>query len=202
MNESLQNPFPERRFGGRFYQALLIVSTVAFSWLAMMVVHEAGHVLHLWFSGGQVDYVILHPLKLSYTHPGLNPHPLLVAWGGAVWGCVLPLVVLALFRRFARRYAYLASFWAGFCLIANGAYLAADALVRGGDGRELVGYGSPPWLLILIGLPLTGWGLWLWNGLGPHFGLGTGCGQVDRREALGMTGATTILVTIEVLLAC
>ena len=105
---------------------LLVVSAVGFSWLGMMAVHELGHVLHLVMTGGTVDYVVLHPLAISYTHPGENPHPLAVAWGGAIWGCVLSVVAFVVVRWLARPWAYLAAFFAGFCLLANGAYLAGD----------------------------------------------------------------------------
>jgi hypothetical protein len=145
-----------------------------------------------------VQYVVLHPLAISYTHPGENPHPLVVAWGGAIWGCALPLAMLAIVRVVARPFAYLATFFAGFCLIANGAYLGADALLRGGDGRELVGAGSPPWLLVMVGLAAVAGGLWLWNGLGPHFGLGPAHGRVDRRVAVGAFIAWIVVVVLEV----
>ena len=36
------------------------------------------------------------------------------------------------------------------------------------------------WLFGAASLPL---GLYLWNGLGPHFGLGTAAGKVDHRAA-------------------
>ena len=87
--------------GDRFFQVLLIGSTVALSWLGMMAVHELGHVSHLWLSGGTVEYVLLHPAQLSYTQPGGNPRPLFVAAGGAVWGCGLPLLVWLIARRAA-----------------------------------------------------------------------------------------------------
>ena len=80
----------------RWFQVLLIASSIGFSWLGMMVVHEAGHVLHLRLSGGTVEKVVLHPLAISRTDPGENPHPLVVAWGGPVWGCLIPLGVLLL----------------------------------------------------------------------------------------------------------
>jgi hypothetical protein len=177
----------------------------------MQAVHEAGHVLHLGLTGGSVDYVILHPLAISYTHPAANPHPLAVASGGALWGCVLPLGFHLLARlggtgcwsargRTARPSGYLSAFFAGFCLIANGAYLAGDAIVRGGDGRDLIALGCPAWLLVLVGVPLIGLGLMLWHGLGPHFGLGPAQGRIDRRAAVGMTLALAGLVAGETLL--
>jgi hypothetical protein len=185
----------------RFFQALLIVSAVACSWLGMMAVHELGHVLHLFATGGTVEYVILHPLAISYTRPGENPHPLAVAWGGAIWGCLIPLIALGGVRVLARAWGYLAAFFAGFSLIANGAYLAGDAFVQGGDGRELIAGGSPPWLLVAFGVTAITAGLLLWNGLGPHFGLGPAQGKVDRRAAVGTAAALLALLSLEIALA-
>ncbi len=181
----------------RFFQVLLIVSAAGFSWLAMLAVHELGHVLHLAATGGTVQYVILHPLAISYTQAGRNPHPLVVAWGGPIWGCLIPLAIFAAARAVTRRHAWLAAFFAGFCLIANGAYLAGDAFVQGGDGRELVAHGSPPWVLIVLGLVAFAGGLWLWNGLGPHFGLGPTQGRVDRRAALAAALALVLVIVAE-----
>jgi hypothetical protein len=179
----------------RFFQALLVASTVALSWLGMMAVHELGHVAHLWISGGTVEYVLLHPARLSYTQPGENPWPLFVAAGGALWGCVLPLAGWAMVVRVAPGQAYLARFFAGFCLVANGAYLAADAFVAGGDGRELMARGAPPGLLVLLGLGAAVWGLFLWHGEGPNFGLGAK--KIDRRAAVILTVALAVVVALE-----
>jgi hypothetical protein len=153
-----------------------------------------------------VDYVILHPLRISYTHPAANPHPLAVAWGGVIWGCALPLGFHLLARlggggcASAWPRVYLSAFFAGFCLIANGAYLAGDAWVRGGDGRDLTALGCPAWVLVLVGLPLVGLGLRLCSGLGPSFGLGPARGRVDRRAAVAMALALAAMVAGEVLL--
>ncbi len=185
----------------RLTQVLLIASTLGFSWLAMMVVHELGHAMHLWLSGGSVERVVLHPWALSQTLAKTNPHPFWVALGGPLWGSLLPLAGYWIVGRTAPSRAYLAALLAGFCLVANGAYLAGDALVRGGDGRELIVHGAPPWALPLVGLPMVAAGLWLWHGLGPRFGLGPGAGRVDRRDAVGMAVALAALVSIEILLA-
>src|SRR5574340_1123428 len=102
---------------------MLIGSMLGLSWLGMMALHELGHVLHAWLSGGRVACVVLHALAFSRTDVAPNPHPLLVAVGGAVWGCLVPLGLLAVVHFTARRQAYLARWFAGFCLIANGVYL-------------------------------------------------------------------------------
>ena len=70
----------------RGFQLLLIVSTLALSWLGMMAVHEFGHVLLAWLSGGMVATVVVGPLEFSRTELQINPHPLAVAWGGALVG--------------------------------------------------------------------------------------------------------------------
>jgi hypothetical protein len=184
----------------RSMQVLLMGSAAGFCWLGMMAVHELGHVLSLWLTGGTVERVVLHPLEISRTDPGENPRPLFVAWGGALWGCGIPLAALLLTRAVAPRHAYLAALFAGFCLIANGAYLAADALVRGGDARTLIQHGAPPWLPLAVGVPAVVLGLYLWNGLGPAFGLGEAAGRVDRRAAFGTFAALAVLAALE--LAC
>ncbi len=47
----------------RIFQLLLVVSTLALSWLGMMVVHEFGHAALAWLSGGSVARVVLGPLE-------------------------------------------------------------------------------------------------------------------------------------------
>ena len=51
----------------RLPQIALIVSFVAFSWIAFMVVHEFGHALAAWLTGGSVSLMVLHPLQISWT---------------------------------------------------------------------------------------------------------------------------------------
>src|SRR5689334_21467029 len=121
----------------RFYQVLLIGSFTAFSWLAFMVVHEFGHVMTVWVSGGSVSRVVLHPMQISWPAFARNPHPQLVAWGGPVLGSLLPLCFFAAARAFRSAGLYLFRFFAGFCLVANGLYLLVDSFQRGGDGGTL-----------------------------------------------------------------
>jgi hypothetical protein len=179
----------------------LILLMVAISWLAMMAVHELGHVLHAMMSDGQVERVVLHPLAISRTDVSPNPHPLFVAWGGAIWGTLIPLVLLAIVRVVARKYTYLAAFFAGFCCLANGLYLAAGSIGGVGDAGDLQRHGAAPWQLWLFGVPTSILGLWLWNGLGPQFGFGPANGRVDSRVAVGLGMALALIVLLELLLS-
>jgi hypothetical protein len=184
----------------RFFQALLVVSTIAFSWLAMQACHEAGHVLHAWLSGGKVTAVVLDPRTISRTDVSPNPRPLFVAWGGAIWGSILPLAVRLVTRKVVPRYAYLAAWIAGFCLIANGAYLGPGSFLAHGGGddpSEILAHGGARWQLLVFGFPSIAAGLFMWNGLGVHFGLGTARGEVDRRVAVGMAVAAAIVAVTE-----
>jgi hypothetical protein len=182
----------------RFVQALLIVSTAGLSWLAMMALHELGHVGHGWLSGAAGPAVHLPLVGFSRTDFAANPHPLFVAWGGPVWGCLLPLALWGGVRLFAKPYAYLARWFAGFCLIANGGYLLGGAFFAGGadDGGAILQQGGARWQLVAFGVPAIAAGLYLWNGLGPYCGLGESRGKVDRRAAVGVAVALVCVILL------
>lgn len=191
------------------WRLLLLLSTGLFSWLAMMIVHELGHVVHAWLSGGTVDRVVLHPLAISRTDVLPNPHPLFVVWGGPLWGCGLPLVIWLAVRRIKTRSATdgrgfigaLAGFFAGFCLIANGGYLGAGVWHPVGDARRLLELGTFSWMLAVFALFTLPAGFWLWHGLGPEFGLGRTPRTVDPKAALSMTAAVILIVLLELALS-
>lgn len=183
----------------RAWQVLLIGSTFAYSWLAMMVVHEFGHCLQLWATGGSVQQVVLHPLVISRTDPHDNPRPLFVAWGGVIWGCMLPVLFWAAASLARWRFWYLARFFAGFCLIANGAYMLLGSFDSIGDAGDVLRLGSPRWTLWLFGALTWGLGLALWHGLGPHFGLKKKPPSVDRSAAWAVTVALVLLVVVELI---
>jgi len=155
----------------RVWRIVLIVLLVAASWQAMLATHELGHVLHAWWSGGPVERVVLYPLTISRTDVAPNPHPQFVAWGGAVWGALIPLALLALVRRFAPRLTQPATFFAGFCCLANELDLVGGSFGGAGDAGDLLRYGAAIWQLGLFGVPVSLLGLWLWHRLGPRFGL-------------------------------
>src|SRR5882724_7707715 len=137
----------------RLPQVLLIVTFIGFSWLAMQVVHEAGHVLVAHLTGGEVTKVALHPLIVSRTDLGENPHPLAVVWGGPLLGSVFPLLCFALAAALEVPGEYLFRFFAGFCLIANGVYIGVGRfLAEGADPWAMTENGAPRWLLAAFGV--------------------------------------------------
>lgn len=189
---------PSKAAPSRRWCALLVVSTGAFCWMAMMVVHEFGHVLHAWASGGRIVAVELHPLAISGTLVDPNPHPGFVTWGGPIWGCVIPLAAWLAWSVRSWPFDYLVRFFAGFCLIANGAYLGAGVVNPVGDALSLMQHGTPAWGLGLFGLVTVSSGLWLWHGLGPRFGLGSRAEPADPAAAVMMGAGALTLAAIEV----
>ena len=183
----------------RLYQFALIASTFGNCWLGMQIVHEIGHVLTACVSGESVSKVVLHPLVISRTDVTHDRHPVLVIWGGPVLGSALPLAVLAVARSLRWGLFSLFQLFAGFCLIANGVYLGVGSFGRVGDAGDLLRHGSHQWMLIAFGLVCAPAGLWLWNGLGPHFGLGKPMGRVDRRAVRWSLGLLLAIVAAEVL---
>lgn len=183
----------------RTYQVLLVVSTLGFSWLGMQVVHEAGHVVFARMSGETVHRVVLHPLTISRTDATHDRHPLLVVWGGPLVGSMLPLVALGIARIWRVSWFYLVQFFTGFCLVANGVYLGIGWAWGVGDAGDLLGYGAPRWTLVAFGLVAAPLGLFLWNGLGPYFGLGEARGRVSRRVTYGTLAVLLLVILIELL---
>lgn len=177
----------------RFFQVLLIVSSIGFSWLGMMILHEIGHVFHALVSGGNVVQVVLCPWEFSRTDVFPNPYPLFVAWGGAIWGVLMPISAWVVTKVAAPSHSYLAAFFAGFCCVANGAYIGAGSIVRAGDAGDMLRNGAAHWELLVYGLMAVAIGLHLWNGLGTHFGLGDSQGRVERRAAIITAIALTVV---------
>jgi hypothetical protein len=184
----------------RLHQVVLIGSLLPLSWLAMMVVHEFGHVLAAWLTGGTVAKVVAHPLTISHTELSDNPHPLVVTWAGPVGGVLLPLAALGLARLCRMPGTYLLRFFTGFCLIANGAYIGVGAFDGAGDAGNLLRYGAAMWQLWAFGLLTAPLGLLLWHRQGVHFGLGEAGGLAHPAAAYLILGLLVIFVTAELLL--
>ena len=183
----------------RIEQIILIASFLAFSWLAMQAVHELGHVTGAWLSKAKVTKVALHPFILSRTDLGYNPHPAFVVWSGPVFGILIPLLALLFARLLRSPGIYLFRFFAGFCLIANGVYIAFGPATGGGDTGIMMQHGSPRWLVVLFGIFTVPPGLYLWHNQGRHFGLGKAGGQVIRSATVVSAVLLIVLAGIELI---
>lgn len=169
--------------------------TLLLSWLWMQAVHEAGHVLGAWLTGGHVQRVLLHPLAISRTDVSPNPWPLVEVWAGPLGGVMFPLAMWIVSKFWIKPLSGWLRFFAGFCLIANGCYLGYGVIEPVGDAEELLRYGTPIWMLGLFGVITIPLGFRLWHGLGSQFGWGPSGRQISWRHAL-MTSIVLIIVVV------
>ena len=149
----------------RVHQILFAIILLATSWFAMLAIHEMGHILAGLVTGGSIKKIVLYPFTISSTEVSPNPNPGIVAWCGPLGGVTLPLLLIPCWRAgsLARQ---IAVFFAGFCLIANGAYLGFGWIDQVGDCQQIAHSGSPIWTMPLFGLITFTAGLLLWHQLG------------------------------------
>jgi len=176
-------------------RAVLIMAMLLASWLGMQAVHELGHVLGARLTGGEVARVVLHPLTLSRTDLARNPHPLPVVWLGPAFGAIAPLLLWGFALLVKLPGAFVLRFFAGFCLIANGVYIGIGSLAGVGDCGDLLRHGAPIWQLGLFGAVTAPLGLWLWNGLGRHFGLGPQANPISP-TVVGIVAAIAVVLFV------
>lgn len=139
---------------------------LAASWYASLAAHESGHAIAGFLTGASTVRTYLPFLGFSRTDLTGDLHPRITTGAGIACGSVFPLLIWLTAAALRAPGRAVLAFWAGFALVLNGAYLAGDAIVRGGDGAVLVREGAPPWLLVVLGLPSLACGLWIWHGLG------------------------------------
>lgn len=164
-------------------QVILIGSFIPLCWLGMMAVHELGHVVAATLSGGSITQIVLHPFEVSRTDVSPNPMPLFVIWTGPVVGVTLPLATWVTMKWLKSPGDYLVRFFAGFCLVANGAYLGVGSFEGIGDAGDLLRNGAAIWQLWLFGALTVPGGFLLWHRLGVCFGLGEAKGEVESWAA-------------------
>jgi hypothetical protein len=162
----------------------------------MQAAHESGHVVAALLTGSEIATVVLHPLTISHTELIENRNPLVVVWAGPLVGVILPLILWGLLAVTGVPGAFVARFFAGFCLIANGTYLGVGSFFGAGDCGEMLRQGSSVWFLRVFGVVAVPMGFWLWNGQGPNFGLGAAQGKVNHRVAYGSLVIFSLLVLL------
>jgi hypothetical protein len=92
-------------------------------------------------------------------------------------------------------------FFAGFCSIANGAYVGFGALTHDGDGGDMIRSGSPVAALITFALVAVPVGLAAWHRLGAQFGVGDGARPIGWHTALASLAVLFTVVAAETIAA-
>jgi len=164
----------------------------------VQAVHELGHAVGAWITGGQVVRMVLHPGTISRTDVEPNPHPLV--WAGPLVGVFFFFFTWALFAA-AKLPASFLRLLAGFCLIANGAYIGLGSFRKIGDCGVILRNGSPLWLLWLFGIVTIPAGLCLLDGTRDYFGFGAAGMLNSLRTSVVTTIGLMILAMFEFLLS-
>jgi hypothetical protein len=139
------------------------------SWMGMLALHELGHIIGAWLTGGRVISVSIPPFGFSQTIVHPNPREGIVVWCGPILGAMLPLLAVLVTRAFRGRVPNLLLFYGGFCAIANGAYIGVGWIWHSGDAGDLMRLGHPAPLLVVFGLISAAAGLWCWHFTGFGF---------------------------------
>ena len=87
-------------------------------------------------------------------------------------------------------------FFAGFCLVANGTYIACGSFDGIGDCGQMLRHGSPIWQLWLFGAVSVPIGFWIWHRQGTHFGFGSAQGRVSMGVAYASLAACVLLLAV------
>lgn len=91
------------------------------------------------------------------------------------------------------RTAYLVWVIAGFCLIANGAYIGFGTIRPIGDAEELIAHGMPRGPMAAFGLLAFAGGFWIWDRISPRFGFGTAPAEISAWHAYVIFGIAALL---------
>lgn len=171
------------------------------SWIVMTASHELGHVIGAWLTGGEVVAVTLLPLRISGTIVDPNPSPGLVVWLGPVCGVLLPTLPLLFVRQATGLLPNSVRFVAGFCQVANGAYIGVGGFLAIGDRRVMSDTGTPLWVMAGFGAVAAASGLRLWHRLGRLSGFVTAHTAIPDTAALRLAMITATAVAAELLAA-
>lgn len=140
---------------------LLLLWSLAFGYNASITLHELGHAIAYWTTGGTVEDIIIHPFSWSYCIPGsVSEYPNFTTWGGVVFGTIMGLMLVALVWRWRGPYVMLAFMTGVVACLHNGFYLIFSCLAESqGDSMILIYGGTPKAVIIAAGLLMFGTGL-------------------------------------------
>lgn len=163
----------------------------------MQVIHESGHVFAAWMCRVKVRQVILHPLTISQTVTDETAHSGFVTWMGPLFGMLFPLALwgVSILAGVSRR--FLLRFFAGFCLVANGCYLAFGPNEGFTDTAMLLASGTPRWMLVLTGILAAVSGIFLWHKQGADFGIGPNPRPVEYKTIFICWGFLLAVIVFE-----
>lgn len=161
---------------------LLLFGSLVFAQSASCVLHELGHAIAYWTTGGTIERIVIHPFSWSYVIPGsVTNYPNFTTWGGVVFGTIMALLLVAVVWRWRGPYVMPALLTGVVACIGNGYYLVCDYVAgTGHDAGSLVESGTPGAVVVIVGVALIGVGFCLAGIFIPLMGIRQGDGAVAR----------------------
>lgn len=142
-----------------FKSILLLFGSTAIGYNVAAVLHELGHAIAMWVTGGQVERITLNPFSWSYTYYASTPtHPIFTSLAGVILGTVFAVLLLVMAGLLRNQYLLLLLVITNVVAGAqNGLYTLVDSLVLGGgDATNLIELGVSKFVMIGIGTLLVG----------------------------------------------
>lgn len=135
-------------------QGLLLLGSFSIAYNISEFLHELGHAIAAWSTGGSVLGIVVHPFNWSYCY-SFCQYPLFhTSAGVGISSVIAVLLFFALFRWAKIRLLPLLLI-GPITLINNGDYLLVDTLVRsGGDACSLIDQGVHPAIIITTSIIL------------------------------------------------
>ena len=129
-------------------------------------------------------------IHLTFRGPDVSPESAssLLSYGAGRVGNDIPLGLAAVVCLSVRTYAYLATFFAGFCCLSNGLVHRGPGLIfcGVGDAGRPVALWCGSLATVAIRRAIQCFRLRLWNGLGRQSGFGSREGKVDPHAPIGL----------------
>ena len=179
-------------------QSLLFFGSFVFGHTAQRAIHELGHAVATWITGGEVYGIELHPFLPGRCSHSATAYPGLTTWGGVGLSMLIGASLVALLWK--RRGPRLAPVFAlgVFSLIGSGSYFVVGLFFRFGDPWYLVDHlGASPVLALVPGLFFVCVGVVICSMLlGSVFGIGPSVPAGTKILALNLAVQPLFLATL------
>jgi len=175
--------------------SLLLLGSFAIGYNAAHAIHELGHAIAVWFSGGSITGLALHPFSLSKIHYSIT-ETVTIVLAGALFASLVGLLMLALIWRQRSAWAVPIVVTVLCTFIVNAVYFGVDGmLLVGGDATVLIKRGVSQPVVVGVGILLLVVGTVIAMLLLPRLGIGQQNGFGARIFVL-WTGIGSYLLAI------
>jgi len=137
--------------------SIFIFGSSAFGWVFGTGLHELGHAVSMWITGGVVNRITLTPFSWSYTYYGSPPkYPQFTTWSGVLLGSFFGLLILLWIRNKNSPY-FVPFLYLGIApMLQSGGYYFIDTFItKRGDAASLIQAGVPIYYVLGAGLALA-----------------------------------------------